>query len=445
MQQFAKGIIKMIKENIAVEIVNKRKEFVVQGVSNGCLAVAREAKGSTIIDTEGNAWIDFASAIGTLNVGHSHPKVVAAVQAQVEKFLHPGFNVIMYDSYIKLAEKLVEITPGTHDKQVILLNSGAEAVENAVKIARKYTKKQGIVAFTNGYHGRTNLTMGMTSKVKPYKFEFGPFAPEIYKAPFPYVYRKPEGLTDEQYVDFIIEQFHDFFVSTIAPEMVACVVMEPVQGEGGFIVPPKKFVQAVANFCKENNIVLIADEIQTGFARTGSLFAIEQFDVVPDLMTVSKSLAAGLPLSGVVGRKEIMEVSTPGELGGTYAGSPVACEAALAVIDIIEEENLCAASEAIGAKLEAHLETYKAKYSFIGDIRRLGAMVAVELVGDNKVPNKEAATAIAQYANANGLLLLTAGIKGNVIRFLTPLVITDEELAQGLAILDDAFANYGGK
>ncbi|MGE7665796.1 4-aminobutyrate--2-oxoglutarate transaminase [Ureibacillus composti] len=445
MQTFAKGKNKMIKENTAVEIVNKRKEFVVQGVSNGCLAIASEAKGATIIDTEGNAWIDFASAIGTLNVGHSHPKVVAAVQAQVEKFLHPGFNVMMYDSYINLAEKLVEVTPGTHEKQVILLNSGAEAVENAVKIARKYTKKQGVVAFTNGYHGRTNLTMGMTSKVKPYKYEFGPFAPEIYKAPFPYLYRKPEGLTDEQYVDFIIEQFHDFFVSTVAPEMVACVVMEPVQGEGGFIVPPKKFVQAVAKFCKENNIVFIADEIQTGFARTGTLFAIEQFDVVPDLMTVSKSLAAGLPLSGVVGRKEIMEVSTPGELGGTYAGSPVACEAALAVIDIIEEENLCAASEAIGAKLEEHLETYKAKYGFVGDIRRLGSMVAVELIGDNKVPNKEAAYAIAKYANANGLLLLTAGIKGNVIRFLTPLVITDEELAKGLAILDDAFANYGGK
>lgn len=423
------------------EIVSKRKQFVAQGVSNGCLAIASSAKGATVTDIEGQEWIDFAAAIGTLNVGHSHPKVVDAVKSQVDKFLHPGFNVIMYDSYIKLAEKLVEVTPGTHEKQAILFNSGAEAVENAVKIARKYTKKQGVVVFNNGYHGRTNLTMGMTSKVKPYKFEFGPFASEIYKAPFPYTYQRPNGLSEEAYVDFIIEEFKSFFVSTVAPEMVACVVMEPVQGEGGFIVPPKKFVQAVAAFCRENNIVFVADEIQTGFSRTGTLFAIEQFDVTPDLMTVSKSLAAGLPLSGVVGRKEIMEVSTPGELGGTYSGSPVACEAALAVIDIIEEEKLNERSEWVGATIEARLQTYAERYEAIGDIRRLGAMVAVELVTDreSKTPNKDAAYEIAKYANANGLLLLTAGIKGNVIRFLPPLVITEDELQKGFAILDAAF------
>lgn len=423
------------------EIVAKRKQFVAQGVSNGCLAIAREAKGATVTDIEGNEWIDFAAAIGTLNVGHSHPKVVNVVKQQAEKFLHPGFNVIMYDSYIKLAEKLVEITPGTHEKQAILFNSGAEAVENAVKIARKYTKKQAVVVFNNGYHGRTNLTMGMTSKVKPYKFEFGPFAPEIYKAPFPYTYQRPNGLSEEAYVDFIIEEFKSFFVSTIAPEMVACVVMEPVQGEGGFIVPPKKFVHAVAAFCRENNIVFVADEIQTGFSRTGTLFAIEQFDVTPDLITVSKSLAAGLPLSGVVGRKEIMEVSTPGELGGTYSGNPLACEAALAVVDIIKEEKLNERSEWIGATIEAHLQTYTERYEAVGNIRRLGAMIAVELVTDrdSKTPNKEAAYAIANYANTNGLLLLTAGIKGNVIRFLPPLVITEEELQKGFAILDAAF------
>lgn len=430
----------MLTTNLTDELNDKRQKYVVKGVSNGCTAIAKEAKGATVIDVEGNEWIDFAAAIGTLNVGHSHPKVVSAVQAQVEKFLHPGFNVIMYDSYMKLAEKLVEITPGTHDKQVILLNSGAEAVENAVKIARKYTGKQAVVAFTNGYHGRTNLTMGMTSKVKPYKLGFGPFAPEIYKAPFPYTYRKPDSLTEEEYVDYIIEQFHDFFISTIAPEMVACVVMEPVQGEGGFIVPPKKFVQAVAKFCQDNDIVFVADEIQTGFSRTGTVFAIEQFDVVPDLMTVSKSMAAGLPLSGVVGRKEMMEASAAGELGGTYSGSPVACEAALAVIDIVEEENLNAKAEVIGQKIEAKLETYRTQYDFIGDIRRLGAMVAVELVKDGKVPNKEAVGRITKYANENGLLLLSAGIKGNVIRFLTPLVITDQELEKGFAILDKAFA-----
>lgn len=425
--------------NYMTEMNEKRAKYVVQGVSNGSLAIADRAYGSTIIDTDGREWIDFAAAIGTLNVGHSHPKIVEVVKSQAEKFLHPGFNVIMYDSYILLAEKLAEITPGSHEKQVILLNSGAEAVENAVKIARKYTKKQAVVTFTNGYHGRTNLTMAMTSKVKPYKYEFGPFAPEVYKAPFPYLYRKPANLTDAEYVDYIIEQFYDFFIGTIAPEMVACVVMEPIQGEGGFIIPPKKFVQAVAQYCKDHDIVFVADEIQTGFARTGKLFAIEHFDVVPDLMTVSKSLAAGLPLSGVVGRKEIMEVATAGELGGTYAGSPVACEAALAVIDIIEEEKLCDKAEEIGFKIENHLNKYANKYSFIGDIRRIGAMVAVELVGDNKYPDKKTAAAIAKYSNDNGLLLLTAGIKGNVIRFLTPLVITNEELEKGLAILDNAF------
>lgn len=431
----------MIKTNNTEDMIVKRQQYVAQGVSNGCLAIAKEAKGATIIDLEDNEWIDFAAAIGTLNVGHSHPKVVEVVKAQADKFFHPGFNVMMYDSYIKLAEKIVSITPGDHEKQAIFFNSGAEAVENAVKIARKYTKRHAVVSFTNGYHGRTNLTMGMTSKVKPYKYEFGPFAPEIYKAPFPYVYRKPASLSEEEYVDFIIQEFKDFFVSTIAPEMVACVVMEPVQGEGGFIIPPKKFVQEVAAFCHENNIVFVADEIQTGFARTGTLFAIEQFDVVPDLITVSKSLAAGLPLSGVVGRKEIMEVSTPGELGGTYSGNPLACEAALAVIDIIEEENLCNRAEKIGSALELHLHSYADKYDAVGNIRRLGAMVAIELVKDRttKEPYKEAASAIAKFANENGLLLLTAGIKGNVIRFLTPLVITDEELAKGLQILDRAF------
>lgn len=423
------------------ELVAKRKKFVAQGVSNGCLAIAKEAKSATIIDIEGKEWIDFAAAIGTLNVGHSHPKIVGVVKQQAEKFLHPGFNVILYESYIKLAEKLVEIAPGDFEKQAIFFNSGAEAVENAVKIARKYTKKQGVVVFNNGYHGRTNLTMGMTSKVKPYKFEFGPFAPEIYKVPYPYLYQKPNDLSEEAYVDFVIEEFKSFFISTVAPEMVACVVMEPVQGEGGFIIPPKKFVQAVAKFCQENNIVFVADEIQTGFARTGSLFAMEQFDVVPDLMTVSKSLAAGLPLSGVVGRKEIMEVSTPAELGGTYAGNPLACEAALAVIEIVEEEKLTDRAEWLGAKIETHLQKYVTSYEEVGNIRRLGAMVAVELVTDRttKAPNKEATAAIAKFANENGLLLLTAGIKGNVIRFLPPLVIKEDELQKGLAILDTAF------
>jgi 4-aminobutyrate aminotransferase / (S)-3-amino-2-methylpropionate transaminase / 5-aminovalerate transaminase len=424
------------------ELQEMRQKYVAKGVSNGNLNIAKYAHGATVVDIDGKEWIDFAGAIGTLNVGHTHPKVTEAVKDQVERFLHPGFNVMMYEGYIRLAKKLCEITPGDFDKQAILLNSGAEAVENAIKIARRYTGRPAVVSFVRGYHGRTNLTMGMTSKVKPYKFGFGPFAPEIYQAPYPYVYQKPAGMTEDEYIDQVIEEFKDFFLATVAPEMVACVVMEPVQGEGGFVIPPKKFVQAVSEFCKENGIVFVADEIQTGFGRTGKMFAIEHFDVVPDLVTVSKSLAAGLPLSGVVGRKEIMEVTGPGELGGTYGGSPVGCAAALAVIDVFEEENLLEKSELLGNKLEVKLKELAEKHEYVGDIRRLGAMVGCEIVEDrsSKKPNKAKTAEIVKYANENGLLLLSAGIKGNIIRFLTPLVITDEELAKGLAILEKAFS-----
>lgn len=423
------------------ELQEKRKKYVPQGVSNGNLGIAHSATGATITDIDQNEWIDFASAIGTLNVGHSHPKVTAAVNKQIEKFLHPGFNVMMYEGYISLAEKLCEITPGNFDKQAILLNSGAEAVENAIKISRKFTGRQAVVSFVRGYHGRTNLTMAMTSKVKPYKFGFGPFAPEIYQAPYPYLYQRPSEMTEENYVDRVINEFKDFFIATVAPETVACVVMEPVQGEGGFIIPPKKFVQAVREFCTEHGIVFVADEIQTGFGRTGTMFAMEQFDVVPDLMTISKSLAAGLPLSAVVGRADMLNAAAPGELGGTYAGNPVACAAALAVIDIIEEESLLSKSETIGQKIESKLNELAKKHSYIGEVRRLGSMVAVEIVDNrtNKLPNKTKTNEIVQYANANGLLLLSAGLKGNVIRFLTPLVITDKELSKGLSILEAAF------
>ena len=430
-----------VTESKTVELQEKRKKYVAKGVSNGNLCIADHAYSATVIDIDGKEWIDFAGAIGVLNVGHTHPKVTAAVKEQVDKFLHPGFNVMMYEGYINLAEKLSEITPGDFDKQTALFNSGAEAVENAIKFSRRYTNRPAVVSFVRGYHGRTNLTMGMTSKVKPYKFGFGPFASEIYQAPYPYLYQKPAGMTDDEYVDQVIQDFKDFFIASVAPEMTACVVMEPVQGEGGFIIPPKKFVQAVRDFCTENGIVFVADEIQTGFGRTGKMFAIENFDVVPDLITVSKSLAAGLPLSGVVGRKEIISVPDPGEIGGTYGGSPVACAAALAVIDIFEEENLLEKAEILGQKLEAKLQELSMKHDFIGDIRRLGAMVGCEIVEDriSKKPNKAKTSEITKYANANGLLLLNAGIKSNIIRFLAPLVITDEELAKGLAILEKAF------
>ncbi|MGP4076864.1 4-aminobutyrate--2-oxoglutarate transaminase [Halobacillus sp. K22] len=421
------------------DLQRKRKKYIPKGIGNGNTNIADYARGARVFDNEGREWIDFAGAIGTLNVGHTHPKVTEAVKNQADRYLHPGFNVIMYDSYINLAEKLCTITPGSFDKMAMLFNSGAEAVENAVKVARKYTNRQAVVSFERAFHGRTNLTMGMTSKVKPYKYNFGPYTPEIYQAPYPYMSNKPEQMTDEEYIDYSIMRFKEYFVTAVAPETVACIVMEPVQGEGGFIIPPKRFVQEVRDFCSEHGIVFVADEIQTGFARTGRLFASEHFDIAPDVMTLSKSLAAGMPLSAVVGKAEIMDASSPGELGGTYAGNPVACEAALAVIDVMEEENLSDKAEQIGATLEDKLVELKSRHDYLGDIRRLGAMVAVETIDAEGNPDKAKTGAITSYANNNGLLLLSAGVKGNVVRFLTPLVITDEELNEGLTILEQAF------
>ncbi|ELV08890.1 4-aminobutyrate--2-oxoglutarate transaminase [Wohlfahrtiimonas chitiniclastica] len=418
-----------------------REEYVARGVSTGNLNVAKSAKNSTIITKDGKEFIDFAGAIGVMNVGHSHPKVIEAIKAQVEHFTHPGFNVIMYEGYVEVCRRLCEITAGDHKKKALLLNSGAEAVENAVKISRKYTGRSGVVVFNRAFHGRTNLTMGMTSKVKPYKEGFGPFNSDVFQAPFPFVYERPSSMTEDEYIDEVIARFKEFFKGTVCPSMIACVVMEPVQGEGGFIIPPKRFVEFVYNFCQEHGIVFVADEIQAGFCRTGKLFAMEHFGIVPDLMTTSKSLAAGMPLSAVVGRAEIINEPTAGQLGGTFAGNPIACAAALAVMDIVEEESLNEKSEALGAKLEAFLVEMQKDYSFIGDIRRLGAMVAAELTDPaTGLADSKRTSIITKYANDNGLLLLSAGLHGNVIRFLSPLTITDEELAKGLAILKDALA-----
>lgn len=423
------------------ELQDMRNEYVPKAIGNGNLAIADYASGATVTDVDGNTWIDFASAIGTLNVGHSHPRITKKVHEQVDKFLHPGFNVIMYESYLKLAKKVCEITPGSMPKQAAFFNSGAEAVENAVKIARHHTGRKAVVTFRRGFHGRTNLTMGMTSKVRPFKVGFGPFTPELYQAPFPYSYHRNHKLSEEEYVDEVIKEFDEFFLTAVASNEVACIVMEPIQGESGFIIPDAKFVQHVYDFCQENGIVFIADEIQTGFGRTGKMFAMEHFDIVPDLMTISKSLAAGLPLSGVVGKKEFFESIAPGELGGTYAGNPVACEAALEVIEVIKDENLIDKSNQMGKKITDKLASLAEKHDYLGEIRAIGSMVAVELVKDkeSKAPYKEKADSIMKYANENGLLLLSSGINGNVIRFLAPLVITDDELNKGLDIIEKAF------
>ncbi|WP_035100274.1 4-aminobutyrate--2-oxoglutarate transaminase [Aneurinibacillus terranovensis] len=424
----------------AKALLEKRKQYVPKGVSNGIPTFIDHAEGALLTDVDGNTYIDFAGAIGTINVGHCNPEVVAALHDQVDKYIHPGFNVMMYEPYIELAERLSKLAPGSDEKQVLFLNSGAEAVENAVKIARKYTKRQGIVTFSRGFHGRTLMTMTMTSKVRPYKFEFGPFAPEVYKAPYPYVFRRPTGMSEEAYDDFILNEFKNFLVGDVAPETVAAVVMEPVQGEGGFIVPTPKFVRGVAELCKQYGILFVADEIQTGFGRTGKYFAIDHFGVIPDLITVSKSLGAGVPISGVIGRREIMDTANPGELGGTYAGSPLGCRAALTVLDVIEKEKLNERGESIGKKVIERFTQFAAKYDIIGDVRGLGAMCAMEFIKNKETlePNKEVVTSIVNEANKRGLITLSAGLYGNVMRVLMPLVITDEQLEEGLNILEES-------
>jgi len=421
-------------------ILERRENIVARGVSYGAPIFAKKAEGALITDVDGNTFIDFVSAIGTTNVGHNHPDVMAALQKQIEMFIHTGFNIAMYEPYIELAEKLAKLTPGDFAKKVIFLNSGAEAVENAVKIARKYTKRPGIISFYGGFHGRTLLTMTMTSKVKPYKFEFGPFAPEFYKAQFPNMYYKPEQFSDEEYSDYMVEQFKRFLIGEVAPENIAAVVMEPVQGEGGFNIPPKKFVQDIYKICQEHGILFIADEIQTAFGRTGTYFAIEHFGIIPDLITVSKSLAAGVPISGVIGRKEIMDRALPGELGGTYSGSPLGCASALAVLNIMEKENLNKKAEKIGAIVMDRFQKLYEQYENIGHIRGLGAMCAIEIVKErkSKEPDKELTAKIIKEANKKGLLLLSAGLYSNVIRLLMPLTITEEQLLEGLDILEEA-------
>ncbi|WHY76599.1 4-aminobutyrate--2-oxoglutarate transaminase [Neobacillus sp. WH10] len=422
------------------EILERRNKYVPKGISNNCHSFVKKAHGALVEDVDGNQYLDFAGAIGTLNVGHSHPRVVRALQEQASQFIHTGFNVMMYESYISLAERLCKLAPGDFDKQAAFFNSGAEAVENAVKIARKYTKRQGIVSFTRGFHGRTLMTMTMTSKVKPYKYGFGPFAPEVYKAPYPYVYRRPDGMSEQQYSKMIIEQFEQFLLAEVAPETIAAVVMEPVQGEGGFIVPDTAFVKRVREICTRYGILFVADEIQTGFARTGKYFAIDHFDVIPDLITISKSMGAGVPISGVIGRAEIMNAAEVGEIGGTYSGSPLGCRAALTVLDIIESENLNNRAEMIGDKVLGKMQLLAESFDGIGDVRGLGAMCAMEIVTDrqSKTPDKEAVGKIVKAAGERGLMLLSAGLYSNVIRILMPLTITDDQLEEGLQILEEA-------
>jgi len=398
-----------------------------------------KARGASLFDVEGREFIDFGGGIGVMNVGHSHPKVVAAIQQQAERFTHTCFMVTPYEVPVALAARLCAAVPGNFPKAVMFANSGAEAVENAVKIARYQTQKQAIIAFENSFHGRTLLTMTLTSKVKPYKFGFGPYAPEVYRMPFAYCYRCPFQLTYPTCGVACAEALNDFFISQVAPEATAALIAEPVQGEGGFITPPKAYFQKLKAICEANQVLFIADEIQSGMGRTGTMFAMEHYGVVPDLTTVAKSLAAGMPLSAVVGRKEIMDAVHPSGIGGTYGGNPLACAAALAVMDVFKEEDLLARAKTLGTRIQSRLQAFEEEFELIGDVRGLGPMMAMELVTDRvkKTPATDAAKALVKYCFDHGLILLACGTYGNVIRLLMPLVISDAQLDQGLEIIYD--------
>ena len=423
-------------------LIDRKNKCTSKGISSGTPLFIEKASGALMTDVDGNEFIDFYGGIGVLNAGHCPRPVVDAIKEQAEKLIHTCFMASMYEGWVELAEKLVQITPIKGDLKVTYVNSGAEAVENAIKIARTYTKRTGVISFEMAFHGRTNLTMGLTSKVKPYKHGFGPFSPEIYKLPSAYCYRCYYHSTYPSCGMHCLEQFERFFAAEVDAENIAAMIIEPVQGEGGFIVPPKEFFPGLKTIAEKHGIVLIADEIQTGFGRTGKMFAVENYGVEPDLMTMAKSIAAGMPLSAVVGKAEIMDAPGPGTLGGTYAGNPLACAAGLATVNYIEQEQLPARAEKIGASVVARLKGMQEKYSLIGDIRSLGAMVGIELVKDRetKEPAKEETAQITQECLSQGLIIIAAGVYGNVIRMLMPLVITDEQLERALNILDGAFA-----
>lgn len=424
-------------------LIDRKNKCTAKGISQGTPLFIEKASGALMTDVDGNEFIDFYGGIGVLNAGHCPRPVVDAIKEQAEKLIHTCFMVSMYEGWVDLAEKLIQITPIKGDLKVTYVNSGAEAVENAIKIARSYTKRTGVIAFEMAFHGRTNLAMGLTSKVRPYKYGFGPFTPEIYKMPSAYCYRCYYHSTYPGCGMHCLEQFERFFAAEVEAESIAAMIIEPVQGEGGFIVPPKEFLPGLKRIAEKHGIVFIADEIQTGFGRTGKMFAVENYGVEPDLMTMAKSIAAGMPLSAVVGKAEIMDAPGPGMIGGTYAGNPLACAAGIATINYIEqEEQLSARAANIGASVVARLKGMQEKYPLIADIRSLGAMIGIELVKDRetKEPAKEETAQITQECLSQGLIIISAGVYGNVIRMLMPLVITDEQLERALNILEGAFA-----
>jgi 4-aminobutyrate aminotransferase/(S)-3-amino-2-methylpropionate transaminase len=422
------------------EIMKAREAAVPRGPLNLTPVAIARGEGAILEDVDGNRYIDFASGIGVLNTGHAPAAVVKAIQQQAEKYTHSCFHVTMNEPYIRLAEAMNRLTPGRHAKKTFLVNTGAEGIENAVKVARNYTKRSGIICFEDAFHGRTLLAMSLTSKVHPYKDHFGPYAPEIHRMPYSYCYRCPWG---KKYPGCNIECatfLEDFFKRYVDPATVAALLVEPILGEGGFVMPPQEYYPILTNLCRKYGILVIADEVQTGFGRTGRMWACEHWGIEPDIIVTSKSIAAGMPLAAVTGRAEIMDGPMPGSLGGTFGGNPVACAAALAAIEIIEKQNLPEKAQKIGEKVRDRFEGLWKKCGFVGNVRGAGAMRAIEFVKDRatKEPAKELVTRILRLCYERGLIVISAGTYGNVIRTLMPLVITDEQLEEGLDVLESA-------
>ena len=426
------------------QLAAERVRYIPRGLATTMKTFSRSARGTTVTDVEGREFLDFAGGISVMNVGHGHPRVLAALHQQLDRLVHPAAQVMMPEGYVELAGRLCRLAPVQGEVKALLLNSGAEAVENAIKLARAFTGRDAIVSFNGSFHGRTLLAMTLTGKAYPYRQGFGPGAPEVYHVTYPDPYRStagPEGCVDES-----LRALEQLFKSTIPARQVAAVIVEPVQGEGGFIVPPDDFLSRLQAVCEEHGILLIADEVQTGFARTGTMFAVEHSGVRPDILVLAKSMGAGLPISAVVGRAEVMDAADPGGLGGTYAGNALACAAALAAIDVIEEEGLAHRAGEIGYQCLRRMREWQAAHEVIGNVRGLGAMVGMELITDRgtRAPDAARTGELLALCHADGLILLRAGLYDNVVRLMMPLTITDAELTRGLDIIEAALARLAG-
>ncbi len=426
-------------------LIDRRHAAIPDAIGCAYPVAIKRGEGAMVEDLDGNIFLDWVGGVGVLNVGYSQPSMIAAVKEQADRFFHGMFNIVTHEGYVALAEKLNEIVPVKGEKKrTFFANSGAEADENAVKIARGYTKRPNIIVFSGAFHGRTELTMTMTSK-KAYAKYMGPLSHGVFRAKFPYLYRKPEGMPDDAAIDYYVSSIYEVFEECGAADTIAAIVVEPLQGEGGFIPAPIEWVKAVRKICDENGILLIADEVQAGFCRTGRMFASEYWKeagCAPDILATAKSIAGGMPLSAIVAREEIMQAVPAGTIGGTYCGNAVSCASALKAIEIMEKEKLADRAMEIGKKVMARYEEMKKKYSVIGDVRGLGAMIGLEFVKDqeSREPNAEIVKNLIQECAKNGLIVENAGIYGNVIRFLAPLVITDAQLDAGLDIMEDAIA-----